>query len=290
MTSNGRDTPKLILLTTTDNRAESIANALRMISTLEKFVDSKPAIETHSFVLLQRSSPEAEAELRAKLPAFVTLKTIPERVSLSRARNMLLSAEMAGNLIDRDDVVGFPDDDCWFPDGTLLHITQAFTSRPELDLWFCRYGSDAAFSGAMPEVSPPLQTIISRASSNTMYYRGRVILSVGGFDEKLGVGATYNGGEDTDYALRASYVAREKSFLDAKIVGHRDMFQELKGRYYIGTLIAIWKSAHKSLQGRQALLRKLLVGAALVGQGKMKPGDYWNAISVAREISRTSPT
>ncbi len=76
---------------------------------------------------------------------------------------------------------------------------------------------------------PALQTIISRASSNTTYYRGRVILAVGDFDENLGVGAPYNGGEDTDYALRASYVARSTSFLDAKVIGSPDMFQELKG-------------------------------------------------------------
>jgi hypothetical protein len=289
MTSNYRTTQKLVLLTTTDNKPESMDKALRMIATVQSYLDGGNAIETKSFLLLQRSTPQAEEELRQKLPAFVTLKAIPDRVSLSRARNILLGSDLAGAVIEPDDIVGFPDDDCWFPAGIIAHLVSSFTSRPDLDLWFCRYGSDAAFTGTPAESKPALQTIIARASSNTTYYRGRVILSVGSFDENLGVGAPYNGGEDTDYALRASYVARATSFLDAKVIGHRDMFQELKGRYYVGTLIALWKSAYKSLPGRWALARKLLVGVVLVAKGQLTPRDFLQAIGIAAKLAGKRP-
>lgn len=285
MTSNSRAKQKLVLLTTTDNQPESLDKALNMIATVQSYLDSGNAIETQSFLLLQRSTPQAEEDLRRKLPPFVTLKAIPDRVSLSRARNILLAKDAAGSAIAPDDIVGFPDDDSWYPDGVIAHIVSSFASRPDLDLWFCRYGTAATLEGKPAESNPALQTIISRASSNTTYYRGRVILEVGDFDENLGVGAPYNGGEDTDYALRASYVARSTSFLDAKVIGHRDMFQELKGRYYGGTLIALWKSAHKSLAGRWALVRKLLVGTVLVAKGQLKPGDFLKIISIAARLA-----
>lgn len=285
MTSNFRARQKLVLLTTTDNKLESIEKALRMIATVQSYLEGGDAIETQSFLLLQRSTPEAEEDLSRKLPAFVTLKAIPDRVSLSRARNILLAKDAAGSVIQPDDIVGFPDDDSWYPEGVIAHIVSAFASRPDLDLWFCRYGSTANLEGNVVESKPALQTIISRASSNTTYYRGRVILAVGDFDENLGVGAPYNGGEDTDYALRASYVARSTSFLDARVIGHRDMFQELKGRYYGGTLIALWKSAHKSLPGRLALVRKLLVGVVLIAKGQMKPRDFLKIIGIAARLA-----
>lgn len=288
MTSVMRENQKLVLLTTTDNHPDSLDKALRMIATLSDYVNSEGALPTRSYLLLQRSTPEAEADLLQKLPGFVTLKAIPQRVSLSRARNILLAGDTAGKDIGQDDIVGFPDDDCWFPAGSLEYLTSAFRRQPDLDLWFCRYGSDAAMPHAPQETAPALQTIISRASSNTTYYRGRVISAVGLFDENLGVGAPYNGGEDTDFALRASYLARRKSFVDARIIGHRDPFPGLKGRYYTGTLIALWKSAHKSGAGTGALLRKLAVGLVLVLKREMSAGSFAKAILNAAKLSKTT--
>ncbi len=48
-----------------------------MIATLSDYVNSDGALPTRSYLLLQRSTPEAEADLLQKLPGFVTLKAIP---------------------------------------------------------------------------------------------------------------------------------------------------------------------------------------------------------------------
>jgi hypothetical protein len=250
-----------------------------MVASIKAHVETAPGIDVALFLLMQRCTPERSQELRESLPDWVRLQSIETQISLSKARNRMLAADMAGADIDDNDIVGFPDDDCWYPDGTLKTIHQAFDSDQNLDFWFCRYSSQPqSASGANP-VSPQLQAVISRASSNTIFLRGRVAKAIGGFDEELGVGARLAGGEDTDYAIRAFQQARKSLFLDIAAIGHRDPDKRFRAKYYPGALRAISKNTRARMADLQALTRKLLVGVLLILRGQMPAKTYLFALA-----------
>jgi hypothetical protein len=266
--------PSLLLVTTTDFEAGQSDQLKRLLRSVEAYRQSEDAWDVQMLLLLQRT-----ADTEADWPGWISVDFIPSRISLSKARNRLLKNQPPGALA-RFTVVAFPDDDCWYPPGTLAHISREFAQDPVLDFIFCRYGSNTDAAGASRQVAPPLQTLIATASSNTIFVRGVVAEATGGFDERLGVGAPHNGGEDTDYALRARTHARKVLFIDEILVGHRDIDSSFKARYFAGGLIAIAKSANWT-DGLVALLRKLLVGAWLVASRRLKPSDYARAVRIA---------
>lgn len=270
---------RLVLISTSDALSPRNTELTRMVASIKAHVETAPGIDVALFLLMQRCTPERSQELRESLPDWVRLQSIETQISLSKARNRMLAADMAGADIDDNDIVGFPDDDCWYPDGTLKTIHQAFDSDQNLDFWFCRYSSQPqSASGANP-VSPQLQAVISRASSNTIFLRGRVAKAIGGFDEELGVGARLAGGEDTDYAIRAFQQARKSLFLDIAAIGHRDPDKRFRAKYYPGALRAISKNTRARMADLQALTRKLLVGVLLILRGQMPAKTYLFALA-----------
>lgn len=277
----GSSIKRMVFLVTTNNDHEAFAKLRKMLDSVVRFSNEPSAPELRVFLLLQNANDGARQNLETFLPAFVRLREIDHRVSLSKARNILLEDGEVRASIEDDIIVGFPDDDCWFPDGTLLRLTGDFGENPRLDQWFCRYGTETADPTHVVGRRPALQTVIAKASSNTMYMRGRVIQAVGLFDEKLGVGAAINGGEDTDFALRAHRLARETLFLDVKAIGHRDFNPQHKARYYPGSLVAILRHARGGLAGYPAALRKLLVGGLLLARGRISSGEIISAIRQA---------
>lgn len=120
---------------------------------------------------------------------------------LSRARNVGIRAA-------RGEVLGFPDDDCWYGPDTVAAVKQCVAARPDVDVVTGRT-TDA--SGA-DSVSPQLGSsrwvnrgnIFLAGNSNTVFVRRAAAARVGGFDENLGVGAgtPYQSGEETDFLLR----------------------------------------------------------------------------------------
>jgi GT2 family glycosyltransferase len=121
---------------------------------------------------------------------------------LSKARNLGL-ARVTG------DVIGFPDDDCWYPDGVLTRVRRLLSENKDWDGLTGRSvdadgrpsaGHWAANSGVIP-----LFGTWNRAISFTMFLRRSVVETVGAFDESLGVGSPtrWQSGEETDYVLRS---------------------------------------------------------------------------------------
>lgn len=281
MTSNsGNSNPvSIVLLTTCDGQLQRLQDVHRLVASVEHGLASVPDAVVRHFLLVQRFNEQQGRDLSADFPDFVTVFTSEKRVSLSRARNLLLSDEIAGTALATADIVAFPDDDCWYPDGTLAAVIAAFRD-PQLDFWFCRYGSHAVAPTRKAEV-PPLQSVISYASSNTIFLRGSLAQKTQGFDERLGIGSEINGGEDTEYALKAFHGARKSLFVSERAVGHRDFDGSHRSRYFSGAMVAIWRHAGKSPAGIWAAMRKTLVGVALAATGRMAVGDLVHALRLS---------
>lgn len=266
-----------LLITTADLLAEGRRQALdRLFSSVESYRGVDGALAVRMKLLLQRSS-EAEAAAIAERHPWVEVEAIPGRVSLSAARNILLTAADLKSRSAEDleaTVVAFPDDDAWYAPGSMRAIAEAFATRSGLDFLFCRYGPEPECPAAPQLREPQLQTVISFASSNTLFLRGSTAAGLGGFDETLGVGGIVPGGEDTEYAIRAFYAARRRGYVDHRLVGHRAVDVRLKTRYYPGSLLAIARHAPKSLAGRLSLVRKLAVGLMHVLRRRLRPAEF----------------
>lgn len=270
---------ELVLATTMDMTSGREAEIARLIASVEAFRARRPDLPLRHHLLLQQC-PDARAGARQiGAPAWMTVSASPGRLSLSAARNRMLDVLLADE-IDADALVGFPDDDAWYPAGTLEHVVDRLSGDGDLDFWFCRYGTAARFEAAHEEIAPSLQQVLSYASSNTVLVRGRVIEAIGGFDERLGLGTPAGSGEDTEFALRAYFAARKTRYTQAMMIGHRDYTAEFRARYFAGALVAIARHARRSPAAMKALLRKLAVGVALVLRGEMKPGQLRAAIAM----------
>ncbi|ULA68733.1 MAG: Glycosyl transferase [Nitrospira sp.] len=135
---------------------------------------------------------------------FQDRMTIIHRTSplgVSRARNEGLK-RMTG------DIVGFPDDDCWYPPDLLQHVIRLLeqhhcdgvTGRVIVHGEANVY---AKFDDAAGPVS--VTNVWRRTCAVTMFFKRRVVDTIGGFDETMGPGAgtLWAGGEDIDYPVRA---------------------------------------------------------------------------------------
>ncbi|WP_230414090.1 glycosyltransferase family 2 protein [Collimonas silvisoli] len=120
---------------------------------------------------------------------------------VSRARN-------AGLEFADGDVITFPDDDCWYPDGLLQEAATVLNSHPELDGITGRFtDGEGRTEGRWLESSVLLNryNVWRGAIEFSIFLRRRVVDAVGRFNESLGVGAgtAWGAAEGTDYLLRS---------------------------------------------------------------------------------------
>jgi hypothetical protein len=269
----------ILFITTTDAAGGRASDLERLLSSIETSLAGR---DWRMLLLVQRALPGKD--LGFAIPKNVDVETISGRISLSRARNLLLGKARELDLLSRSALVAFPDDDCWYPEGALERILNLFRIDQALDFWFSAYASAPASplrALSMDARPPSLFNVAAKASSNTIFLRSRIVERLGGFDEELGVGTANNGGEDTDYALRAFSESRKSRFLDQPLIGHRDHDPQLRSHYFRGSLIAIARHTARRPTGLALLLRKLLVGSVLVATRRMPVKEFTTAIKVA---------
>lgn len=124
-----------------------------------------------------------------------------ERFGISFARNQ-------GLKIANGDVLGFPDDDCEYPENLLYTVTKYFDQYPGIHgLTGCvqdkQTGLPVAGRFAKTQGFVTIRNLWCKHISVSMFLKNSVIEEVGEFDEDFGLGAEYGSGEETDLLLRA---------------------------------------------------------------------------------------
>jgi GT2 family glycosyltransferase len=120
---------------------------------------------------------------------------------LSRARN-------AGIALASGGMVGFPDDDCWYPSDLLLQVKAWFDQQPAYDFLCCTAQDESGreVASRWPGRSQVIDrdSVLRACASASLFIRKAALEDAGGFDERLGLGATtpFQSGEDSDLALR----------------------------------------------------------------------------------------
>lgn len=122
------------------------------------------------------------------------------RPGASRARNIALRAAKGG-------IIGFPDDDCWYPENVLKFVTAWFAAHPEFDglLGVLRDEENRLTGPKWPQrpCACTRETLWRTGMIGIGFFTRRGTDATGFFDERIGPGAPsgYHSGEDLDYFL-----------------------------------------------------------------------------------------
>lgn len=135
------------------------------------------------------------------------------------ARNLGLAAA-------RGAIVGFPDDDCLYPEGVLARVGAAFAADPALGVLTGPAASPAGGLGSgrwRAEGGPitPANVWTSVIEFN-LFLRREAALALGGFDDRLGPGTRFGSAEGNDLVLRAIRAGHAARYDPALRIIHPD--------------------------------------------------------------------
>jgi len=215
---------------------------------LQRLLDSLAAQteKDFEFFIVDQNTELDLAPLIQPYQSILTIHHIKtSQRGLSRARNLVLPQAQG-------EIIAFPDDDCWYPEKLLEQISRWFEAHPEADGLLTRLvdladpeGTDflgrlrrEATQDGAPKAMRSLcdNERFTPPNSNVIFFRSRLVRSIGPFNESIGPGASsfLPGGEDIDYIIRAynlnSHIYYEPFFemyhpkdplqFDSKFVGY----------------------------------------------------------------------
>jgi glycosyltransferase involved in cell wall biosynthesis len=254
------------------------------VSEVSRFIQSlqDQNVDHIQVVVVDQNGDDRLAEALSDAPSYVDIVHMVSLKGLSMARN-------AGLLMARGDVVGFPDDDCWYAPGTLRRVQDILSADDGLcgvtgalvDEHGLRHGSFDLTSGALDTMN-----VFRRGTSVSMFFTRRTVDSLGMFDETLGVGALtpWQAGEDPDYLLRAIDKGLRIWYDPSLVIGHPrptgryDKHDIDRALHYGRGMGRVLRKHHYGLQFvARSMIRPL--GGAVLSIGAMrwrKAGYHWN--------------
>ncbi len=216
MTSDGRHC-LFQLIVTTLGRPE-LAQLLESIG--------RQSVKDVHVVVADQSGGDDVAELCRRHESTLTITHLRSAGGASRGRNAGLRHIRAVAIGRR--IVGFPDDDCWYPPTVLADVQALLNEHPEWDGCTGRSLTElGAPSAARWDRSSGYLTrrnVWIRGVTVTMFLRESLVACTGFFDETLGTGAgtPYGAGEETDYLLEALEHGGALVYVPALVVHHPD--------------------------------------------------------------------
>lgn len=181
------------LVLATVNRIDTLD---RMLTSLagQSFCD-------YELILVDQNSDERLATVMAKWKPLIPIVHVRAGVGLSRARNI-------GIAHARGELLGFPDDDCWYPQDLLARVDTWFDQHHDFSLLCTAARSEdgSEVGSRWPRRSCPVTraTAFRACVSFGMFLCREAVTHAGGFDENLGLGSGthFQSGEESDLALR----------------------------------------------------------------------------------------
>lgn len=185
---------KLSLVMATIGRIEDIKFLMESLN--------KQTYRNFELIVVDQNKHDKVKKLVNEYQKFFIIKYIKSSPGLSKARNI-------GLKIAEGDIIGFPDDDCWYNETTLQNVVSFFEDNAgyQLVTGMCK---DSAGNMSVSKFSEEPCNIDKKnvwtcGVSVTLFVRKEIIFKIRGFDEELGAGAgtIFGSGEETDFILNA---------------------------------------------------------------------------------------
>lgn len=182
---------KFSLVVPTKNRVNEVDRFLRSLV-------SQSYSDFEVIIVDQNSDDRLVNVVSCYHQAFTITHIQKANPGVSRARNQ-------GRLLAKGDIIAYPDDDCLYPPDILAKVAHFFQTNSTwdgltvrvMDLESDRDAFDYCLqkSGRVDDF-----TAWSLGIGPSMFFRVKLAKKIA-FDEEMGPGATWVGGEDTDYLL-----------------------------------------------------------------------------------------
>jgi 2-beta-glucuronyltransferase len=187
---------------------------------LIRLIESLKSQEFKSFeIVLVDQNPPGYLDGILQTGAGLAIKHVRSDRGLSVARNV-------GLLNSTGEIVGFPDDDCWYYPNTLEQVASFFHRNPKIDILLGRTVDEFGLPSLSPlrkeSGSVNRNNVWISGNSNTLFVRRAAVPLRGGFDEQIGVGAPsrYQSGEETDFVLTLMKKNARAVYLSHLRIGH----------------------------------------------------------------------
>jgi glycosyltransferase involved in cell wall biosynthesis len=273
--------PRFVLMTSSDTSQEAISR----LSGLFASIDRQGVDGDHVLVLRGGGTPHLPPSERFRVHTVY----VPFDTSLALARNVAIRHARDLGLLDRADVVGFPDDDCEYADGALRHVANLLRGEALVCVPYAPK-ADAINRRRFPDLEMPMTPTLAMQAGSCVgiFLPGWAVNALGDFDERYGLGARFGAAEDTDYVLRALC-----SGLSCWYRGHDALVlhaykTERPAQYYLGNVAALAKHARAGGTG-YLLFRRVLQGAALATFRRMRWREYFHALRAAFDLLGSDP-
>ncbi|MFT3970668.1 MAG: glycosyltransferase [Micropruina sp.] len=225
----------------------------------------------HEVIIVEQRDISAAASI-AERSALAQTSVVPSDAGLSRARNVGLS-------FVNGDVIGFPDDDCWYDPGTISRVVERFADDPKLGILCGRVMTSDGPMLRYPSrpVDVTRGNVWHTAVSPGIFVRASCAMKIGQFDEDLGVGSGSDAGsgEETDFVLRGIALGA-RSVYDPKLTVfhpspaevHQRLSPGVGFRYGVGMGVVLRQHGYGRIAAARAVLRPSVGGvvAALSGR------------------------
>ena len=216
-----------------------VVATVNRVSELERLLDSLycQTYKDLEVIIVDQNIDDRLVPILDRYPG-VTIHHLRSGLGLSRARNVGLPRA-------KGEIMGFPDDDCWYPEQLLALVKEAFDSHPESGALFTmlRDANNQPVGPTWPGHARfwTKEDIWTRGISPAGFVRREVTDTIGPFNEKIGIGAAtvYQSGEDVDYFVRPLGLGWKIWYDPALTVHHpsfhaMDRIQERSYSYALG--------------------------------------------------------
>lgn len=186
-----------------------------------------------------------------------------ENSSLSGARNLGISAS-------RGEIIGFPDDDCWYEPEVIAQLRSAFSADQRIAGVVANWVEQAAvrpsvMTGQALSYQAWRDFRGGDASSISLFFKRSVFEQLSGFDERMGVGQWFGAAEETDFVLRALAIGARVQRLPAARVHHAF------GLPPKGSFSARGRSVRARARGTGAIYAKHRISPSTILRGLVAP-------------------
>jgi glycosyltransferase involved in cell wall biosynthesis len=188
---------------TDNNKISLIVATVGRVDELDRMLASMAKQTQKHFELIvvdQNTDDRVKDVLKSWESSFQCIH-VRSDLGASKARNL-------GIHIAHGDIIGFPDDDCWYPTDLLQQVKGWFEQHPSYDFLCCSAQDENCeeVASRWPRHSGKINrtSVLRACACSAFFVRREAATKVGGFDETMGPGpeALVQSAEEADFALR----------------------------------------------------------------------------------------